>query len=184
MEQTEVVKPETLDDLIKVLHKIFESDTINIEEVQNIVEAYESKPQEWMKFAKFDQYRYTRNLVDEGNGKFNLMILCWGEGHGSSIHDHTDSHCFMKLLQGQLKETLFEWPDRKSHGDMVQKSQRILLENQCAYINDSIGLHRVENVSHTECAASLHLYSPPFQYCQTFDHRHFYLRCNGRCFTV
>lgn len=26
--------------------------------------------------------RYTRNLVDEGNGKFNLMILCWGEGHG------------------------------------------------------------------------------------------------------
>ena len=26
--------------------------------------------------------RYTRNLVDEGNGKFNLMILCWGENHG------------------------------------------------------------------------------------------------------
>ncbi|XP_041955828.1 cysteine dioxygenase type 1 isoform X2 [Alosa sapidissima] len=99
------------------------------------------------------------------------MILCWGEGHGSSIHDHTDSHCFMKILQGQLKETLFEWPDGKNHGDMVQKSQRILLENQCAYINDSMGLHRVENVSHTEVAASLHLYSPPFQQCQTFDQR-------------
>ena len=53
----------------------------------------------------------------------------------SSIHDHTDSHCFMKLLQGQLKETLFEWPDNKSHGDMVQKSQRILQENKVAYIN-------------------------------------------------
>ncbi|GAA6105969.1 cysteine dioxygenase type 1 [Tachysurus ichikawai] len=118
-----------------------------------------------------EQERYTRNLVDEGNSKFNLMILCWGEGHGSSIHDHADSHCFMKLLQGQLKETLFEWPDGKSHGDMLQKSQHILQENQCAYINDSIGLHRVENVSHTECAASLHLYSPPFQQCQTFDQR-------------
>lgn len=53
----------------------------------------------------------------------------------SSIHDHTDSHCFMKLLQGQLKETLFEWPENNSHGDMVQKSQRILQENKCAYIN-------------------------------------------------
>ncbi|KTF90317.1 hypothetical protein cypCar_00039869 [Cyprinus carpio] len=42
---------------------------------------------------------------------------------------------------------------------------------QCAYINDSIGLHRVENVSHTETAVSLHLYSPPFQTCQTFDQR-------------
>lgn len=93
--------------------------------------------------------------------------------HRSSIHDHTDSHCFLKLLQGQLKETLFEWPDQKGSppGGMVQKSQQILLENQCAYINDSIGLHRVENVSHTECAVSLHLYSPPFQTCQTFDQR-------------
>lgn len=41
----------------------------------------------------------------------------------------------MKLLQGQLKETLFDWPDGKSHGDMVQKSQRILQENKVAYIN-------------------------------------------------
>uniref|UniRef100_A0A8C2Z2C8 Cysteine dioxygenase n=1 Tax=Cyclopterus lumpus TaxID=8103 RepID=A0A8C2Z2C8_CYCLU len=135
MEHTEVVKPETLDDLIQTLHKIFESDSINVEEVQDIMEAYETNPQEWMKYAKFDQYRYTRNLVDEGNGKFNLMILCWGEGHGSSIHDHTDSHCFMKLLQGQLKETLFHWPESKSQGPMVQKSQRILQENTVAYIN-------------------------------------------------
>ncbi|XP_051524524.1 cysteine dioxygenase type 1-like [Myxocyprinus asiaticus] len=171
MDQTKIVKPETLNDLIKTLHKIFESDNINVEEVQSIMEAYDSNPQEWMKFAIFDQYRYTRNLVDDGNGKFNLLILCWGEGHGSSIHDHTDSHCFMKLLQGQLKETLFDWPDRELPGGMVQKSQRILQENQCAYINDSIGLHRVENVSHTECAVSLHLYSPPFQTCQTFDQR-------------
>ncbi|XP_060786791.1 cysteine dioxygenase type 1 isoform X1 [Neoarius graeffei] len=171
MEHTLMVKPETLDDLIKILHQIFESDNVNVEEVQSIMEAYESKPQEWKKFAKFDQYRYTRNLVNEGNGKFNLMILCWGEGHGSSIHDHTDSHCFLKLLQGQLKETLFEWPDGKAHDEMIQKSQHILRENQCAYINDSIGLHRVENVSHTECAVSLHLYSPPFQHCQTFDQR-------------
>ncbi|KAM6930265.1 cysteine dioxygenase type 1 [Xenentodon cancila] len=171
MEQTEVVKPETLDDLIRILHQIFASDKINVEEVQQVMESYKSNPEEWKKYAKFDKFRYTRNLVDEGNGKFNLIILCWGEGHGSSIHDHTDSHCFMKLLQGQLKESLFEWPEGKLHGDMVQKSERILQENKVAYINDSIGLHRVENVSHTEGAVSLHLYSPPFDYCQTFDQR-------------
>ncbi|XP_010015197.1 PREDICTED: cysteine dioxygenase type 1 [Nestor notabilis] len=115
--------------------------------------------------------RYTRNLVDSGNGKFNLMILCWGEGHGSSIHDHTDSHCFMKILQGNLKETLFKWPEKKGNGEMIKKSERVLRENQCAYINDSIGLHRVENISHTESAVSLHLYSPPFDSCNTFDQR-------------
>lgn len=57
MEQTEVTKPETLDDLIKILHNIFESDNINVEEVQNIMESYESKPQDWMKYAKSDPSR-------------------------------------------------------------------------------------------------------------------------------
>lgn len=54
--------------------------------------------------------RYTRNLVAEGNGKFNLMILCWNESQGSSIHDHTSAHCFVKVLQGSLTETMFAWP--------------------------------------------------------------------------
>ncbi|XP_055154664.1 cysteine dioxygenase type 1 isoform X1 [Symphalangus syndactylus] len=189
MEQTEVLKPRTLADLIRILHQLFAGDEVSVEEVQAIMEAYESDPTEWAMYAKFDQYSrgrglqfvvcggsgggwlwYTRNLVDQGNGKFNLMILCWGEGHGSSIHDHTNSHCFLKMLQGNLKETLFAWPDKKSN-EMVKKSERVLRENQCAYINDSIGLHRVENISHTEPAVSLHLYSPPFDTCHAFDQR-------------
>lgn len=56
----------------------------------------------------------------------------------SSIHDHTDSHCFMKILQGNLKETLFAWPEKKGNGEMTKKSERVLRENQCAYINGKI----------------------------------------------
>lgn len=48
--------------------------------------------------------------MDAGNGKFNLMILCWGPGHGSAIHDHADSHCFMKMLSGRLSEVRYAWP--------------------------------------------------------------------------
>nr|XP_060617916.1 cysteine dioxygenase type 1 [Anolis sagrei ordinatus] len=170
-EQTELCKAHSLEELIRILHQLFAGDKVNVDEVQTLMESYESNPEEWSQYAQFDQFRYTRNLVDKGNGKFNLMILCWGEGHGSSIHDHTDSHCFMKILQGNLKETLFAWPDKKGVGEMQKKSERVLKENRCAYINDSIGLHRVENPSHTETAVSLHLYSPPFASCYTFDQR-------------
>lgn len=54
-------------------------------------------------------------MVDAGNGKFNLMILCWGEGHGSAIHDHADSHCFMKVLKGQLREIRYAWPNNNNN---------------------------------------------------------------------
>lgn len=38
------------------------------------------------------------------------MILCWGEGQSSQIHDHSDSHCFMKMLKGELREIRYTWP--------------------------------------------------------------------------
>lgn len=101
--------------------------------------------------------RYTRNLVDAGNGKFNLMLICWGEGHGSAIHDHADAHCFMKMLKGELSEIRYAWPsdnqnniDEQNHGDIgenedhdveydgeeLQELSRSSMEtNGVAYIN-------------------------------------------------
>lgn len=63
-------------------------------------------------------------MVDAGNGKFNLMIICWGEGHGSAIHDHADSHCFMKMLKGELREIRYAWPndDNNNATEMEQSA--------------------------------------------------------------
>jgi len=43
--------------------------------------------------------------------------------------------------------------------------------NGVSYMNDQLGLHRMENPSHVEGAVSLHLYVPPYSECQTFDQR-------------
>lgn len=99
-----------LADLIAELYRVFDEDRVNVEYVRYLMESYQSDPGEWLKYAKFNKFRYTRNLVDAGNGKFNLMVLCWGEGNGSSIHDHPNSDCFMKILAGQLSEVRFAWP--------------------------------------------------------------------------
>ena len=81
-------------------------------------------------------FRYTRNLVDTGNGKFNLMILCWGEGHGSSIHDHANSHCFVKILDGTLRETMFAWPqDSEQEAEMSKIGVRDYAKDSVTYIN-------------------------------------------------
>lgn len=57
MERTELLKPRTLADLIRILHELFAGDEVNVEEVQAVLEAYESNPAEWALYAKFDQYR-------------------------------------------------------------------------------------------------------------------------------
>lgn len=50
------------------------------------------------------------------------MILCWGEGHGSAIHDHADSHCFMKMLDGELCEVRYAYPEDSSKSSVVSGS--------------------------------------------------------------
>ncbi|XP_033153803.1 cysteine dioxygenase type 1 isoform X1 [Drosophila mauritiana] len=173
----------SLSDLVAALHREFESNYVNIEMVNHLMLSYKSNPREWRKYAKFDRYTYTRNLVDAGNGKFNLLILCWGEGHGSSVHDHADSHCFMKMLKGDLREKRYEYPNRsardngRSHHPDGEIDSRELVEigetpiavNDVAYINDNLGLHRVENPSHSDTSVSLHLYCPPFDACSVFQ---------------
>ncbi|XP_055529258.1 cysteine dioxygenase type 1 isoform X1 [Wyeomyia smithii] len=183
-------KCQTLSELISELHKTFAADHVNIEYVNHLMLSYESNPADWRKFAKFDRFRYTRNLVDEGNGKFNLMILCWNEGHASAIHDHADSHCFMKMLRGSLCEVRYAWPkdatvneddkadiangnsleENEYTSDELEEISRTTLEkNGVCYINDTLGLHRVENPSHSDVAVSLHLYCPPFDTCSIFN---------------
>lgn len=204
---------ETLADLIAALNREFETNYVNIEMVNHLMLAYKSNPKEWRKYAKFDRYTYTRNLVDAGNGKFNLLILCWGEGHSSSVHDHADSHCFMKMLKGDLREKRYQYPNRPgqqhqqpsqpehdSHGEiddreLVEIGETPICVNDVAYINgrlpysyffngfdlnlrslslslslvDNLGLHRVENPSHSDTSVSLHLYCPPFESCSVFQ---------------
>ena len=46
----------------------------------------------------------TKKIMFSGNGNFNLILMCWPEGVISPIHDHSDSHCFMRVLEGEVRE--------------------------------------------------------------------------------
>ncbi|XP_062511912.1 cysteine dioxygenase type 1-like [Corticium candelabrum] len=161
----------TLDELVDLLHEALAGDTADVKHIEDLMEGYTSNADEWRSFTSFDKNKYTRQLVDSGNGKFNLLILCWSEGQGSCIHSHAGSHCFMKILQGSLKETRYEWPKEGESAKMTPTESFDLKRDEVAYMSDTLGLHRVENSSHTEKAVSLHLYSPPFDLCHWFDER-------------
>lgn len=50
------------------------SDDVDVEHLKRLMQEYTSNETEWSKYAFGDQSRgYTRNLVDEGNGKSNLV---------------------------------------------------------------------------------------------------------------
>ncbi|KAJ5656747.1 hypothetical protein N7507_008697 [Penicillium longicatenatum] len=144
-----------------------DSDDVDPKNIELLMKKYVSKYEEWESCALGDASRsYTRNLIDEGNGKSNLLILVWSPGKGSAIHDHANAHCVMKILKGELQETLYSWPDQEKieHGETSPPQitrQTIYGENQVTYMSDKLGLHRISNPDPNNFAISLHLYTPP-----------------------
>ena len=53
----------------------------------------------------------------------------------SCIHDHSGSHCFMKMLQGSLKETRYEWPDKEQENEMASTGHIDLAKNEVTYMS-------------------------------------------------
>lgn len=65
-----------VDDLSAVLGPSsgLDSDDVDPKDIQKLMEGYISNHEEWQRYALADESRaYTRNLVDEGNGKSNLV---------------------------------------------------------------------------------------------------------------
>ncbi|KAH8681305.1 RmlC-like cupin domain-containing protein [Xylariales sp. PMI_506] len=150
------------------------SDDVDVDVLSDTMSRYMSNAEEWSKYAFGDSSRgYTRNLVDEGNGKSNLLVLVWSPGKGSPIHDHGNAHCLMKILRGRLTETRYDFPEEGEQKPMCMKSRTVHEENSVAYMADELGLHRVTNEG-SDFAVSLHLYTPPNVAkggCWIFDQR-------------
>ncbi|KAF2125768.1 cysteine dioxygenase type I [Dothidotthia symphoricarpi CBS 119687] len=153
------------------------SDDVDENELQQLMQGYCSDESEWGKyFFPAPNMNYTRNLVDKGNGKSNLLLLVWSPGRASPIHDHANAHCIMKILKGSLIETRYAWPtiDLNNSEDRPLRtiSEKTYKENEVTYMSDKLGLHRISNPDLKDYAVSLHLYTPPnaaVYGCNIFD---------------
>ncbi|UPK91182.1 hypothetical protein LCI18_002117 [Fusarium solani-melongenae] len=129
----------------------------------SLAQKYASNPNDWARYYhNCPGKNYTRNAILNINHKANILLLVWNPGKGSPIHDHANAHCLMKVLAGELTETVYHMPEADREGQPLSiKSETTHQADQVTYISDRIGLHRVHNPHPTHVAVSLHLYTPP-----------------------
>lgn len=116
-------------------------------------------PHIWQKYALFDSNKlYTRNLISTDHKNYTLLLLCWNPKQESPIHDHPCDGCWLKVLEGGIREVRY---DR----DLNPFSQIDCQKGELSYITDNVGYHKVGNPTKSP-AVTLHLYAPPFQSCR------------------
>lgn len=92
---------------------------------------------------------YNREYIYKSD-VFDALIISWDKDQKSCIHDHPGLGCFMKILDGNLKEDVFDHKYRFLYTTYHKK-------NKISYINDHFGLHKITQVD-TPYTISLHVY--------------------------
>jgi len=105
---------------------------------------------DWKKYQQVDLETYNRNKV-YGNNDFELFVITWVPGQESPVHDHPKGGCWLRLLTGELNETVFDMRD-----NTIQN--KIILSNGPSFMHNDIGFHKIINKS-DKLSTSLHLYS-------------------------
>ncbi len=120
--------------------------------------------EEFDRFICFSQRTYTRKLVHNGEW-YNLLVLCWGNGQRSPIHDHQGSSCAVRVLRGTLTESLFEF---SPNGYIKPVLSRDFEPGQVLASEDT-DLHQVSNLQSGDAdLVTMHVYSPPLHVMGTY----------------
>jgi len=132
---------------------------------------------DWKQFG-FSETSYKRNLINSCD-LFELFVICWKPLQQSPIHDHPDSGCIAKVVQGSLEEKCYsllsnvekkENPESLKNPESLENPenskckiifQRTLKTGDMAYQQGKRGLHQIQNSSLNENSVSIHIYSPP-----------------------
>lgn len=116
-------------------------------------------------YARFNEVNYRRNLV-QGGTWYHLLVICWRSGQRSPIHNHAESTCGVKVLQGIATETKFEM---SPCGLVKAVSSEDLDEGLIAATQDA-DMHQMSNLqAEGEDLITLHIYSPPLLRMKTFS---------------
>lgn len=120
---------------------------------------------DWTPYCHWDNTRpYTRNLIATDHETYTLLLLCWNPNQASPIHDHPCDGCWMRVLQGQIREERFVANSQGMH----RTRNQVYSAGQLLYMEDSMGYHRVSNPHPDELAVTLHLYCPPYHQCKVW----------------
>jgi cysteine dioxygenase len=135
-----------------------------LEQINSWLEQVEVSPEELEPYLGFKEANYCRHRVCR-NTAVEMLVLCWGPGHRTPIHDHNGSHGGVKVFSGILWETSFEFhPER----GLCYKTAAERLAGDVTGAGEP-DIHQLGNPDVSEQnLITIHIYAPPLGVLHTY----------------
>ena len=154
--------PQCLDSLVEFLNGLEERATI--EELHRHLSDIDVSPADLTSFAHFGENCYRRNPICDSD-LYELVCICWKNGQRSPIHDHAQSTCGVRVVQGVVTETVFE----KSPCGLLKATGSSDLSAGEVCCSQDEQVHQISNLQMEGELMTLHIYSPPLCAMKTYS---------------
>lgn len=129
----------------QLIHHLNSSERLTAEVLGHALRAHPVTLDDVAAWVRFDTSRYTRNLILRQE-RWELRLLCWRPGQGTSLHGHGPSACAFRIVRGSANECVLGQRDRTwTPGAVIEESTPLV--------------HQVSNQG-PDPLISLHAYSP------------------------
>lgn len=135
-------------------------------EIEDLIEKYNGT--DYLEYVKESDEMYQKIRIpikSQFCHLYDLYILTWKPKQESMIHDHSKNGCILKVIEGELIEKQFT--PTNQNPQLISQSK--IKAGNHGYINNEMAFHQVGNMSSTQRAVSLHIYSPPGYQCQVYQ---------------
>lgn len=116
--------------------------------------------------ATWHPKHYTRNILAQRPG-YELLLICFGPGQRTSIHDYDSAHAYVRPVLGEVVEERFRL-DASGRPELVRTTS--LHSGIISHLGGGDSIHRFENVGDGR-AMTLNLYAPPLRKWRVYDER-------------
>ncbi len=118
--------------------------------------------------------RYARRLLHRcPRGTYSIMVMVWGPGQGTPVHDHAGKWCVECVMKGRIAIDSYDYEGDPQSDDVV----RLRLDETIDAGVGEVGIlvppneyHAIRNPT-DESAVTVHVYAGEMLWCHKFEPR-------------
>lgn len=117
---------------------------------------------------------YARRLLHrEPDGRFTVVVMTWGPGQGTPLHDHAGIWCVEGVVDGQLEVARYELLATDDDGThhFAERGRTAAGVGACGALIPPFEYHTLANTRADRAAITVHVYGGDMDHCSVFEPR-------------
>jgi 3-mercaptopropionate dioxygenase len=114
---------------------------------------------------------YARRLLHrDPDGRYTVVVMTWGPGQGTALHDHAGIWCVECVVDGQMEITQYDLLSEDGGTFRFSEQKRVsAARGSAGCLIPPFEYHTLANASAANTSITLHVYGGEMDHCHVFE---------------